>query len=77
MRQRISFAAIWFWGFWSLGATLDFFAVAPEWPALVVGAFGAAAALGFMRVPEPFRRTAPATAPNRGPVPKRAETQAG
>jgi len=42
MRQRIVLAAIWFWGFWSLGATLEFLSVLPSWPALAIGAAGVA-----------------------------------
>jgi hypothetical protein len=48
MKRRITFAVVWFWGFWSAGATLEFFSMAPMWPALLIGLVGVAYAFGLM-----------------------------
>ncbi|HLE59352.1 MAG TPA: hypothetical protein VJA85_06870 [Candidatus Limnocylindria bacterium] len=56
MKQRIFIGSIWFWGFWSLGSTLDFLRVFPSWPLLAVGAISALAATGIIRLPSARRQ---------------------
>ena len=38
MKRRSLIAFIWFWGIWSAGSTLEFLALAPVWPFVVLGA---------------------------------------
>ena len=56
MKQRIFIGSIWFWGFWSLGSTLEFLGVFPSWPLLAVGALTALAAAGIISLPSARRR---------------------
>jgi hypothetical protein len=46
MARRIVVAAVWIWGFWALGSTVEFLGIAPSWPILIVGIAGAFAASG-------------------------------
>lgn len=50
MIRRLITASVWFWGFWAFGSTLEFFRVAPSWPAVAVGVLGAVAILTVLGV---------------------------
>lgn len=51
--KRILIGAVWFWGFWSFGSTLEFMGVLPAWPMVAIGAACAVAAagVGHVRLP--------------------------
>jgi hypothetical protein len=50
MVRRITIASVWFWGFWAFGSTLEFFRVAPSWPAIAAGLVGGIAILTLMGI---------------------------
>jgi hypothetical protein len=53
MTRRVLVGAIWFWGFWAFGSTVEFLKVGPSWPALIVGAACAIAAWRHLGVKVP------------------------